>query len=49
MADSEPIVALDAVTIAYGKTVAVNDVTASFSAGAVGLLGPNGAGKSTMI
>ena len=28
---------------------ALQDVTASFAAGAVGLLGPNGAGKSTMI
>ena len=49
MAEPEPAVALDGVTVAYGRTVALNDVTASFGAGAVGLLGPNGAGKSTLI
>src|SRR5580765_1543070 len=46
---SDPTVALDAVTVAYGKAVALNNVTASFGRGAVGLLGPNGAGKSTML
>src|SRR5580700_1815 len=46
---SEPVVTLDRVTVAYGKSPALQDVTASFAAGAVGLLGPNGAGKSTMI
>jgi ABC-2 type transport system ATP-binding protein len=49
MADAEPIVTLDHVTVAYGRSVALREVTASFAAGAVGLLGPNGAGKSTMI
>src|SRR5437870_121630 len=43
------VVTLDNVTVAYGQSVALRDVTASFAAGAVGLLGPNGAGKSTMI
>ena len=43
------VVTLQAVTVAYGRNVALRDVTASFKAGAVGLLGPNGAGKSTMI
>jgi ABC-2 type transport system ATP-binding protein len=43
------IVALEAVTVTYGRNQALRDVTASFAAGAVGLLGPNGAGKSTMI
>src|SRR3989449_10673205 len=43
------VVALDAVTVTYGRNQALRDVTASFSTGAVGLLGPNGAGKSTMI
>jgi ABC-2 type transport system ATP-binding protein len=46
---SDPVVTLDRVTVAYGKSPALRDVTASFAAGAVGLLGPNGAGKSTMI
>ena len=44
-----PIVTLEGVSVAYGRTAALRDVTASFPAGAVGLLGPNGAGKSTMI
>ena len=49
MAESDPVVTLENVTVAYGKSVALREVTASFAAGAVGLLGPNGAGKSTMI
>jgi ABC-2 type transport system ATP-binding protein len=49
MAETEPVVTLDAVTVMYGKNAALRDVTTSFAPGAVGLLGPNGAGKSTMI
>ena len=49
MADRDPVVTLDEVTVTYGQHAALQDVTASFAAGAVGLLGPNGAGKSTMI
>jgi ABC-2 type transport system ATP-binding protein len=49
MADSEPVVTLEHVTVAYGAYTALRDVTTAFAAGAVGLLGPNGAGKSTMI
>src|SRR5580700_8349151 len=49
MAETDPIVALENVTVAYGANTALREVTASFAAGAVGLLGPNGAGKSTMI
>ncbi|HEX3702501.1 MAG TPA: ABC transporter ATP-binding protein [Vicinamibacterales bacterium] len=49
MADAEPVVTLDRVTVAYGANTALRDVTTVFAAGAVGLLGPNGAGKSTMI
>jgi ABC-2 type transport system ATP-binding protein len=49
MADIQPVVSLDNVTIEYGRNRALNGVTASFAPGAVGLLGPNGAGKSTMI
>jgi ABC-2 type transport system ATP-binding protein len=48
MPDTE-VVTLDNVTVAYGTSVALRDVTARFGTGAVGLLGPNGAGKSTMI
>jgi ABC-2 type transport system ATP-binding protein len=49
MAEGDPVVTLDHVTVTYGTNRALRDVTSSFAAGAVGLLGPNGAGKSTMI
>src|SRR6201747_1962275 len=49
MAEGDPVVTLEGVTVTYGKNRALRDVTSSFAAGAVGLLGPNGAGKSTMI
>jgi len=49
MAETVPVVTLDHVTVAYGRSRALVDVTTSFASGAVGLLGPNGAGKSTMI
>jgi ABC-2 type transport system ATP-binding protein len=49
MSETDPVVTLDRLTVAYGKSPALRDVTVSFGAGAVGLLGPNGAGKSTMI
>src|SRR5471032_635026 len=49
MAEGDPVVTLEGVTVRYGKNRALRGVTSSFAAGAVGLLGPNGAGKSTMI
>jgi ABC-2 type transport system ATP-binding protein len=49
MAETDPVVSLENVTVAYGRNTALRDVTAAFGAGAIGLLGPNGAGKSTMI
>src|SRR5471030_1204962 len=49
MAEGDPVVTLEGVTVQYGRNPALRDVTASFAGGAVGLLGPNGAGKSTMI
>src|SRR4249920_1665410 len=49
MAEADPVVTLEGVTVTYGKNRALREVTSSFAAGAVGLLGPNGAGKSTMI
>jgi ABC-2 type transport system ATP-binding protein len=49
MSDRDPVVTLDGVTVHYGSQAALQDVTATCAAGAVGLLGPNGAGKSTMI
>jgi ABC-2 type transport system ATP-binding protein len=48
-ASLEPVVQLSGVTVAYGRTQALRDVTATFPPGAVGLLGPNGAGKSTLL
>src|SRR5471032_1917142 len=49
MAEGDPVVTLESVTVTYGKNRALRNVTASFAAGSVGLLGPNGAGKSTLI
>src|SRR5437868_5346290 len=49
MADTDPVVALEGVTVVYGRNPAMREVTASFAPGAIGLLGPNGAGKSTML
>ena len=49
MSDTPPPVLLDHVSVVYGKTTALSDVSAVFPGGAVGLLGPNGAGKSTML
>src|SRR5688500_8696802 len=44
-----PVVQLDRVSVKYGRSFALRDVSVVFPPGAVGLLGPNGAGKSTMI
>src|SRR5213082_2998641 len=49
MADADPVVTLENVTVVYGKNAALKNVSATFAKGAVGLLGPNGAGKSTML
>ncbi len=49
MADTDPVVTLDHVTVSYAGRAALSDVTTAFPAGAVGLLGPNGAGKSTLL
>src|SRR5215471_13489136 len=49
MLQTDSVATLETVTVTYGKSQALRDVTTTFSKGAVGLLGPNGAGKSTMI
>jgi ABC-2 type transport system ATP-binding protein len=49
MPETDPVVSLESVTVAYGSNTALREVSTTFGAGAVGLLGPNGAGKSTMI
>jgi ABC-2 type transport system ATP-binding protein len=46
---SEPIARLDRVSLLYGTTLALRDVSLELSAGTTGLLGPNGAGKSTLM
>jgi iron complex transport system ATP-binding protein len=44
------LVAFDAVTVRFGDSVVVDDVTFSVDAGEwFGVLGPNGAGKSTLL
>jgi len=40
---------LDHFSVAYGRRLALRDVTLSIESKALGLLGPNGAGKSTLI
>jgi ABC-2 type transport system ATP-binding protein len=49
MAEQPEVVALDDVTVTYGRHTALHQVSSVFPRGAVGLLGPNGAGKSTML
>jgi ABC-2 type transport system ATP-binding protein len=44
-----PPIVFDRVSHWYGDVVAVNDISATVSAGITGLLGPNGAGKSTLL
>ena len=47
---SSPLLVLDGVTKRFGGTVAVDNVSAAFEAGAIyGLIGPNGSGKTTLI
>jgi ABC-2 type transport system ATP-binding protein len=46
---ANPAAELDRVTVHYGGTLALRDVSVAFERGTVGLLGPNGAGKSTML
>src|SRR5512138_1367209 len=46
----QPVIHVDAICKAYGKTVAVDDVSFEVQAGEIfGLIGPNGAGKTTTL
>lgn len=43
------MIAIQGLTIAFGRTVAVNDVTLDIEHGVYGLFGQNGSGKSTLL
>ena len=45
----EEFIALEAISLWYGRHPALRDVTLHLPPGRIGLLGPNGAGKSTLI
>lgn len=47
---SEPVVRIQHVSLRYGKTVALRDITQAVPAGLmVGLIGPDGVGKSSLL
>jgi ABC-2 type transport system ATP-binding protein len=46
---SRSLLELAELTVAYGPVVALDRISATLPAGAVGLLGPNGAGKTTLL
>lgn len=46
---SDAAVELRALTVAYGRTVAIDRLHADISYGIAGLFGPNGSGKSTLL
>lgn len=46
---NEAVIQVENLSIIYGKSLALDSVTASFPGGAIGLLGPNGAGKTSLL
>lgn len=49
MADPDPPLALQDLSVAFGGNVVLEDVTLTFDRGFNGLIGPNGAGKTTIF
>jgi branched-chain amino acid transport system ATP-binding protein len=50
MSNAPPALALDGISVAYGRVLAVRRLSLTVEAGEiVGLIGPNGAGKSTTL
>jgi manganese/iron transport system ATP-binding protein len=48
--DRAPLLEVDDVSVAYGRDIAIEDVSLTVAAGeAIALIGPNGAGKSTLL
>ena len=45
----ESVIALDNLSVQFGKVRALDGLTGEFNGRAIGLLGPNGAGKTTLI
>ncbi|KAA3612841.1 MAG: ABC transporter ATP-binding protein [Planctomycetota bacterium] len=46
---SQAVLAIQDLTVRYGRFTAIYGLSARFEGGALGLLGPNGAGKSSML
>ena len=44
---TDTVLQLEGLTVRYGSTVALDQVSARWTGGSLGLLGPNGAGKTT--
>jgi heme ABC exporter ATP-binding subunit CcmA len=43
------MIALENVTVVFGRTLALDDVTLEIASGITGVFGPNGSGKSTLL
>ena len=43
------MIELQALSVSYGRTVAIDNISLKFEVGITGLFGPNGSGKSTLL